>query len=334
MAKANETKSDNLSALQILLTEAETRFGKGAIFCLGGKKIVDIPSISTSCISLDRATGIGGVPRGRVVEAYGQESSGKTTLALHIAAEAQRAGGLVGYVDAEHALDTEYAKHLGVDVDSLHVAQPGNGEEALEIAQLMARSGAFALVVVDSVAALVPRAELEGDMGDSLPGLQARLMSQAMRKLTAIVARSNTCLLFINQIRNKIGGYGNPEVTTGGLALKFYASMRLEIRKSTPIKDGDRVLGVRTKVKVVKNKLAPPFRESEFDMIFGEGISKEGDLLDTAVDCKAVDKSGSWYSYKSERLGQGREAVKQVLKDRRDLFDSVWADVKAKLILE
>ena len=299
---------------------------------LGEREVSDIPAISTTSLSLDAAIGVGGVPRGRIVEIYGPESSGKTTLALHIVAEAQKAGGVAAYIDAEHAMDADYAGKLGVDIDQLLISQPDSGEQALEIAEALVRSNGVDVIVVDSVAALVPRAELDGEMGDSLPGLQARLMSQALRKLTAIVAQSNTCFIFINQIREKIGVmFGSPETTTGGRALKFYSTLRLDIRRIGAIKDGDRVAGNRTKVKVAKNKVAPPFREAEFDIMYGEGISREGDLLDLAVNHNIVEKSGAWFSFKGERLGQGRDNVKNMLKENAELLERIEADVKAEL---
>ena len=323
---------DRGRAVEAALANIEKRFGKGSIMRLGEREVSDIPAISTTSLSLDAAVGVGGVPRGRIVEIYGPESSGKTTLALHIVAEAQRAGGVAAYIDAEHAMDADYAGKLGVDIDQLLISQPDSGEQALEIAEALVRSNGVDVIVVDSVAALVPRAELDGEMGDSLPGLQARLMSQALRKLTAIVAQSNTCFIFINQIREKIGVmFGNPETTTGGRALKFYSSLRLDIRRIGAIKDGDRVVGNRTKVKVAKNKVAPPFRECEFDIMYGEGISREGDLLDLAVVQRAVEKSGAWFSYKGERLGQGRENAKQALKDNPEVLRKVERDVKVKL---
>ena len=319
-------------AVEAALANIEKRFGKGSIMRLGEREVSDIPAISTTSLSLDAAVGVGGVPRGRIVEIYGPESSGKTTLALHIVAEAQKAGGVAAYIDAEHAMDADYAGKLGVDIDQLLISQPDSGEQALEIAEALVRSNGVDVIVVDSVAALVPRAELDGEMGDSLPGLQARLMSQALRKLTAIVAQSNTCFIFINQIREKIGVmFGNPETTTGGRALKFYSSLRLDIRRIGAIKDGDRVVGNRTKVKVAKNKVAPPFRECEFDIMYGEGISREGDLLDLAVNQRAVEKSGAWFSYKGERLGQGRENAKQALRDNPEILRKIEKDVKVKL---
>jgi len=323
---------DRSKAIEAALMNIEKKFGKGSIMRLGEREVSDIPAISTTSLSLDAAIGIGGVPRGRVIEIYGPESSGKTTLALHIVAEAQKAGGVAAYVDAEHAMDAEYAGKLGVDIDQLRISQPDSGEQALEIAEALVRSNGVDVIVIDSVAALVPRAELDGEMGDSLPGLQARLMSQALRKLTAIVAQSNTCFIFINQIREKIGVmFGSPETTTGGRALKFYASLRLDIRRIGAIKDGDRVVGNRTRVKVAKNKVAPPFRECEFDIMYGEGISREGDLLDLAVAQRVVEKSGAWFSYKGERLGQGRENSKTLLKDNPQMLKRIENEVKVKL---
>jgi recombination protein RecA len=314
------------------IASIEKQFGKGSIMRLGERKVVDVPAISTSCLSLDAAIGIGGVPRGRIVEIYGPESGGKTTLALHIVAQAQKAGGVAAYIDAEHAMDAKYAGKLGVNVNDLFISQPDSGEQALEIAEALVRSGGVDVLVIDSVAALVPRAELEGEMGDSLPGLQARLMSQALRKLTAVVARSLTCLIFINQIREKIGVmFGSPETTTGGRALKFYSSVRLDIRRTSSIKDGDSVVGNRTRVKVVKNKLAPPFKESEFDIMYGEGISREGDLLDLAVENKIVEKSGAWFSFKGERLGQGRENAKNTIKSDSAMAARVESEVRNAL---
>jgi len=328
----DRTSADRGRAVEAALANIEKRFGKGSIMRLGERELVDIPAISTTSLSLDAAIGVGGVPRGRIVEIYGPESSGKTTLALHIVAEAQKAGGVAAYIDAEHAMDADYAGKLGVDIDQLLISQPDSGEQALEIAEALVRSNGVDVIVVDSVAALVPRAELDGEMGDSLPGLQARLMSQALRKLTAIVAQSNTCFIFINQIREKIGVmFGNPETTTGGRALKFYSSLRLDIRRIGAIKDGDRVVGNRTKVKVAKNKVAPPFRECEFDIMYGEGISREGDLLDLAVAQRAVEKSGAWFSYKGERLGQGRENAKTALKENPEVLKKIHRDVKVKL---
>jgi recombination protein RecA len=323
---------DRGKAVEAALANIEKKFGKGSIMRLGEREVSDIPAISTTSLSLDVAVGVGGVPRGRIVEIYGPESSGKTTLALHIVAEAQKAGGVAAYIDAEHAMDADYAGKLGVDIDQLLISQPDSGEQALEIAEALVRSNGVDVIVVDSVAALVPRAELDGEMGDSLPGLQARLMSQALRKLTAIVAQSNTCFIFINQIREKIGVmFGSPETTTGGRALKFYSSLRLDIRRIGAIKDGDRVVGNRTKVKVAKNKVAPPFRECEFDIMYGEGISREGDVLDLGSAQSVVEKSGAWFSYKGSRLGQGRENAKQALKENPELLKKIENEVKTKL---
>jgi recombination protein RecA len=323
---------DRGKAIEAALSNIEKKFGKGSIMRLGERDVSDVPAISTTSLSLDIAVGIGGVPRGRIVEIYGPESSGKTTLALHIVAEAQKAGGVAAYIDAEHAMDADYAGKLGVDIDQLLISQPDSGEQALEIAEALVRSNGVDVIVIDSVAALVPRAELDGEMGDSLPGLQARLMSQALRKLTAIVSQSNTCFIFINQIREKIGVmFGNPETTTGGRALKFYSSLRLDIRRIGAIKDGDRVVGNRTKVKVAKNKVAPPFRECEFDIMYGEGVSREGDVLDLAATHRVIEKSGAWFSYKGERLGQGRENAKQSLKDNPELLRKIENEVKVKL---
>ncbi|HKP85428.1 MAG TPA: recombinase RecA [Blastocatellia bacterium] len=327
-----DERNERNRAIDMAIASIEKQFGKGSIMRLGEKKVMDVPAISTSCLSLDAAIGIGGVPRGRIVEIYGPESGGKTTLALHIVSQAQEAGGVAAYIDAEHAMDAEYAKRLGVKVNDLFISQPDSGEQALEIAEALVRSGGVDALVIDSVAALVPRAELDGDMGDSLPGLQARLMSQALRKLTAVVARSNTCLIFINQIREKIGVmFGNPETTTGGRALKFYSSLRLEIRRTSSIKDGDAVVGNRTKVKVVKNKVAPPFKEAEFDIMYGLGISREGDLLDLAVEHKIVDKSGAWFSFQGERLGQGRENVKNLIKSDSEIAGRIEVEVRKAL---
>jgi recombination protein RecA len=324
---------ERLKAIELAVSQIEKQFGKGSIMRLGQKDaIATIPSISTGAVSLDYALGIGGVPRGRVVEIFGPESSGKTTLSLQVIAEAQKLGGMAAFVDAEHALDAQYATKLGVDLDNLLVSQPDNGEQALEIVEVLVRSGGVDVVVVDSVAALVPRAEIEGEMGEAQMGLQARLMSQALRKLTGVVSKSKTCLIFINQLREKIGVmFGNPETTTGGRALKFYASVRIDIRRIGAIKDGDTVVGGRTRVKVVKNKVAPPFREAEFDVMYGEGISKEGDLLDLAVDRKIVEKSGTWFAFGGERLGQGRENVKQFLKDNPVVFKSIEEKVRREL---
>ncbi|MEE2839692.1 MAG: recombinase RecA [Acidobacteriota bacterium] len=319
-------------SIEMALTQIERQFGKGSIMKLGDRTTFSVPVISTGSLSLDNALGIGGLPRGRVIEIYGPESSGKTTVALHVIAEAQKQEGTAAFIDAEHAMDAEYARNLGVNLDDLLVSQPDSGEQALEIAEMLVRSGAIDILVIDSVAALVPRAELEGEMGDSHVGLHARLMSQALRKLTGIVAKSNTCFIFINQIREKIGiMFGNPETTTGGRALKFYSSVRLDIRRIAAIKEGDQNVGNRTKVKVVKNKMAPPFKQAEFDINFGLGISREGELLDLAVDHKIVEKSGSWFSYGQERLGQGRENSKHFLRDNADIRDKLEHELKVAL---
>jgi recombination protein RecA len=324
---------ERTKAIEMAVGQIEKQFGKGSIMRLGQKDAgYTIPAISTGAVSLDYALGIGGVPRGRVVEIFGPESSGKTTLALQVIAQAQKLGGMAAFVDAEHALDSQYAVKLGVDLENLLVSQPDNGEQALEIVEVLVRSGAVDVVVVDSVAALVPRAEIEGEMGEAQMGLQARLMSQALRKLTGVVSKSKTCLIFINQLREKIGVmFGNPETTTGGRALKFYASVRIDIRRIGAIKDGDQVVGGRTRVKVVKNKVAPPFREAEFDVMYGEGISKEGDLLDLAVDRKIVDKSGTWFAFSGERLGQGRENVKQFMKENPAITKAIEEKVRREL---
>src|SRR6187431_1876124 len=329
----DRTDKERAKAVELAVGQIEKQFGKGSIMRLGGKDgIAPIPSIPTGAISIDYALGVGGVPRGRVVEIYGPESSGKTTLALQVIAEAQKLGGMAAFVDAEHALDAAYAQKLGVDLDNLLVSQPDNGEQALEIVEVLIRSGGVDVVVVDSVAALVPRAEIEGEMGDAQMGLQARLMSQALRKLTGVVSKSKTCLIFINQLREKIGVmFGNPETTTGGRALKFYASVRIDIRRIASIKDGDQMIGGRTRVKVVKNKMAPPFREAEFDVMYGEGISKEGDLLDLAVEKRIVEKSGAWFAYSGERLGQGRENAKQFLKDNPSVRQAIEDRVRREL---
>jgi recombination protein RecA len=327
-----EDKNGRSKAIDIALGQIEKQFGKGSIMKLGAREAPDIPAIPTGSVSIDAALGVGGMPRGRVIEVFGPESSGKTTLALHIIAGAQNAGGMAAFVDAEHALDAAYAKALGVDTDELLVSQPDSGEQALEITEVLIRSAAVDVVVIDSVAALVPRAELDGEMGDAQMGLQARLMSQAMRKLTAITSKSNTCLIFINQIREKIGVmFGNPETTTGGRALKFYSSIRVDIRRIAAIKDGDKVVGNRTRVKVVKNKVAPPFRQAEFDILYGHGISKEGDLLDLAVAENIIEKSGAWYSYGNERIGQGRENARRFLKENTAAAAAI--DVKVRKVL-
>ena len=321
---------DRERAVEQAISQIEKQFGRGSIMKMGEEKLIDIPAISTGSLALDLALGIGGVPRGRVIEIFGPESSGKTTLALHIAAEAQIKEGAVAFVDAEHALDVSYARKLGVDVDSLLVSQPDTGEQALDITEILVRSGAIDVLIIDSVAALVPRAEIEGDMGDHHMGLQARLMSQALRKLTATINKSHTCVIFINQIRMKIGVmFGSPETTTGGNALKFYSSQRLDIRRIGAIKDGDQIVGNRTRVRVVKNKVAPPFKDAEFDIIYGEGISKEGDILDLGVSLGIVEKSGAWYSFEEDRIGQGRQNVKRFLAENIDIRDKI-----AGLILE
>lgn len=324
-----ETKG---KAIESALANIEKKFGKGSIMRLGERPHEEVGSISTSCLSIDAAIGVGGMPRGRIVEVYGPESSGKTTLALQVVASAQALGGIAAFIDAEHAMDPVYAEKLGVNVDDLLISQPDSGEQALEIAETLVRSNSVDVIVVDSVAALVPRAELDGDMGDSHMGLQARLMSQALRKLTGIVSSSNTCFIFINQLRDKIGVmFGSPETTTGGKALKFYASVRIDIRRIGAIKEGDKMVGNRTRVKVVKNKVAPPFRECEFDIMYGEGISREGDLLDLAVNNNIVEKSGAWFSYGGDRLGQGRENSKNTLKENREIFDRIENEVKIAL---
>ncbi len=332
----NGDTMDKSKALDAALSQIERAFGKGSVMKLGQEgRVVEVASIPTGSLGLDIALGIGGLPRGRVVEIYGPESSGKTTLALHVLAEAQKTGGICAFVDAEHALDPTYAQNLGVNLDELLISQPDTGEQALEITDTLVRSGAVDIVVIDSVAALTPRAELEGEMGDSLPGLQARLMSQAMRKLTASISRSNCMLIFINQIRMKIGVmFGSPETTTGGNALKFYASVRLDIRRIGAIKDRDEVIGNQTRVKVVKNKVAPPFRQTEFDIMYGEGISKVGEILDLGVSVGVVEKSGSWYSYDSQRIGQGRNNAKTFLKENPEMADEIEIAIRRKSGLE
>jgi len=330
-AKA-EINKDKLKALQATLDKIEKDFGKGAIMKMGDKPTEDVPTISSGSISLDVALGIGGYPRGRVIEIYGPESSGKTTLAIHAIAEAQKAGGIAAIIDAEHAFDRFYAEKLGVDVETLLISQPDNGEQALEIADHLIRSGAIDIVVIDSVAALTPKAEIEGDMGENKVGLQARLMSQALRKLTATISKTNTTCIFINQLREKIGVmFGNPETTTGGNALKFYASVRIDIRKSTQIKDGEDATGTRAKVKIIKNKMAPPFRKAEFDIMYGEGISKIGEIIDLGVEYEIVKKSGSWFSYGETKLGQGRDAVKQLLTDNPELAEELEGKIREAL---
>jgi recombination protein RecA len=328
-------KPDKEKALETALTQVERQFGKGSIMRLGSRPVIDVPVISTTSLALDKALGIGGLPRGRVTEIYGPEASGKTTLALHAVAEAQRKDGIAAFIDAEHALDIVYAKKLGVNCDDLLVAQPDTGEQALEIADMLVRSGAVDVLVIDSVAALVPRAEIEGEMGDSHMGLQARLMSQALRKLTGTIHKTMTSVIFINQIRMKIGVmFGNPETTTGGNALKFYSSVRLDIRRIGSIKEGQEVVGNRTRVRVVKNKMAPPFTEAEFDITYGEGISKTGDLIDVGAEAAIIEKSGSWYSYDGERIGQGRENVKKFLKENPDLYEKIYLKTREALHLQ
>ncbi|MBR5074510.1 MAG: recombinase RecA [Bacteroidales bacterium] len=330
--QAGGVNAEKLKALQATLDKIEKDFGKGTIMKLGDQPKFDVSIIPTGSIALDHALGIGGYPRGRVIEIYGPESSGKTTLAIHAIAEAQKAGGIAAMIDAEHAFDRTYAKKLGVNVDTLLISQPDNGEQALEIADSLIRSGAIDIVVIDSVAALTPKAEIEGDMGDSKVGLQARLMSQALRKLTANISKTNTCCIFINQLREKIGiMFGNPETTTGGNALKFYASVRLDVRKTQQLKDGDDATGNRARVKVVKNKMAPPFRKAEFDIVFGEGISKLGEIVDLGVELGVIKKSGSWFSYNESKLAQGRDAVKQLLRDNPELCEEIEAKVREAL---
>jgi recombination protein RecA len=322
---------DRDKAVDLAISQIERQFGKGSIMRLGSDEVIDVPVIPTGSLSLDMALGVGGIPRGRVIEIYGPEAGGKTTLALHIVAEAQKKNGLAAYVDAEHALDVAYARRIGVNTDDLLIAQPDTGEQALEIAETLVRSGALDVLVIDSVAALVPRAELEGDMGDAQMGLQARLMSQALRKLTGAISKSKTSVIFINQLRMKIGIFmGNPETPTGGNALKFYSSMRIDIRRISPIKQGEQVVGNHVRVKIVKNKVAPPFKETEFDIIFGEGISREGDILDLAVNDGIVERTGTWYSYKGDRLGQGRENAKMSLKENPELMKKIEAEIREK----
>lgn len=330
--KAPEIAAAKLKALQATIDKIEKDFGKGTIMKLGEQPKWEVSVIPSGSISLDHALGTGGYPRGRVIEIYGPESSGKTTLAIHAIAEAQKQGGIAAIIDAEHAFDRTYAKNLGVNVDSLLISQPDNGEQALEIADNLIRSGAIDIIVIDSVAALTPKAEIEGEMGDSKMGLQARLMSQALRKLTASISKTNTCCIFINQLRDKIGVmFGNPETTTGGNALKFYASVRVDVRRTTQIKDGEEALGNRTKVKIVKNKLAPPFKKAEFDIVFGEGISKIGEIIDLGVEFGIIRKSGSWFSYGETKIGQGRDAVKQMLMDNPELCEEIEAKVREAL---
>jgi len=331
--KSSGNNQEKLKALQLTLDKIEKGYGKGTIMKLGDDAIEDVPVIPTGSIGLDLALGVGGYPRGRVIEIYGPEASGKTTLAIHAIAEAQRSGGIAAFIDAEHAFDRFYAKKLGVDIENLYISQPDNGEQALEIADHLIRSGAIDIIVIDSVAALTPKSEIEGEMGDSKVGLQARLMSQALRKLTANINRTNTTCFFINQLREKIGVmFGNPETTTGGNALKFYSSVRLDIRRIGQLKEGEEVQGNRTRVKVVKNKLAPPFRKAEFDILYGEGISKTGELIDLGVDLNILKKSGSWFSYGETRLGQGRDAVKNLLRDNPELSEEIEKKIKEQLV--
>lgn len=335
MAKQKDAKDiqqEKLKALQVTLDKIDKNFGKGAIMKMGDEIVIDVPAIKTGSLALDIALGVGGFPRGRVVEIFGPESSGKTTLAIHAIAEAQKEGGIAAFIDAEHAFDRFYAESLGVDVDNLYISQPDNGEQALEIADHLIRSGAMDIVVIDSVAALTPKAEIEGDMGDSRMGLQARLMSQALRKLTSTISKTNTCVIFINQLREKIGVmFGNPETTTGGNALKFYASIRVDVRRIGSIKDGEDVKGNRTRAKIVKNKVAPPFKKAEFDLMYGEGISKTGEIIDLGVEFEIIKKSGSWFSYGDTKLGQGREAVKNLLKDNPELAEELEIKIREKL---
>jgi recombination protein RecA len=330
--KANPEKEAKLKALQLTLDKLDKTYGKGAVMKMGDKAVEEVETISSGSLGLDLALGVNGYPRGRVIEIYGPESSGKTTLTLHAIAEAQKAGGIAAFIDAEHAFDRTYAEKLGVDIENLIISQPDNGEQALEIAENLIRSGAIDIVVIDSVAALTPKSEIEGEMGDSKMGLHARLMSQALRKLTGTISKTNCTVFFINQLREKIGVmFGNPETTTGGNALKFYASVRLDIRRSTQIKDGDNVIGNRTKVKVVKNKVAPPFKVAEFDIMYGEGISKTGEILDLAVEFEIIKKAGSWFSYGETKLGQGRDAVKSLIKDNPEMAEELEQKIKDRI---
>ncbi len=328
--KRIENKEDKLKALDAAISHIEKQYGKGSVMKLGeSAKTMNVDAVPTGCLSLDIALGIGGLPKGRVIEIYGPESSGKTTVALHVVAEVQKMGGIAGFIDAEHALDPVYAKNIGVDIENLYISQPDSGEQALEITETMVRSGAVDIVIVDSVAALVPKAEIDGDMGDSHVGLQARLMSQALRKLTSVISKTNCIVLFINQLREKVGVmFGSPETTTGGRALKFYASVRLDVRKIEALKQAGEMIGNRTRIKVVKNKVAPPFREAEFDIMFGQGISREGDMLDLAANCNVINKSGAWYAYNGEKIGQGRENAKQYLKEHPQMRDEVEKKVR------
>ncbi len=328
------TKDDKLKALSAAIAKIEKDYGKGSVMKLGDSaKGMNVEAVPTGCLSLDLALGVGGVPKGRIIEVYGPESSGKTTVALHMVAEVQRNGGIAGFIDAEHALDPVYAKNIGVDIDNLYISQPDNGEQALEITETMVRSGAVDIVIVDSVAALVPKAEIDGDMGDSHVGLQARLMSQALRKLTAIISKTNCIVIFINQLREKVGVmFGNPETTTGGRALKFYSSVRLDVRRIETLKQAGEFIGNRTRVKVVKNKVAPPFKEAEFDIMFGQGISREGDILDNAAELGIINKSGAWFAYNSEKIGQGRENAKQFLREHADICQEIEQKVREQVL--
>ncbi len=330
------TKEEKLKALSAAIAKIEKDYGKGSVMKLGDSaKDMNVEAVPTGCLSLDLALGVGGVPKGRIIEVYGPESSGKTTVALHMVAEVQRNGGIAGFIDAEHALDPVYAKNIGVDIDNLYISQPDNGEQALEITETMVRSGAVDIVIVDSVAALVPKAEIDGDMGDSHVGLQARLMSQALRKLTAIISKTNCIVIFINQLREKVGVmFGNPETTTGGRALKFYSSVRLDVRRIETLKQAGEFIGNRTRVKIVKNKVAPPFKEAEFDIMFGKGISREGDILDNAAELGIVNKSGAWFAYNGEKIGQGRENAKQYLRDHADICQEVEQKVRAQVLAD
>ncbi len=330
------TKEEKLKALSAAIAKIEKDYGKGSVMKLGDSaKGMNVEAVPTGCLSLDLALGVGGVPKGRIVEVYGPESSGKTTVALHMVAEVQKNGGIAGFIDAEHALDPVYAKNIGVDIDNLYISQPDNGEQALEITETMVRSGAVDIVIVDSVAALVPKAEIDGDMGDSHVGLQARLMSQALRKLTAVISKTNCIVIFINQLREKVGVmFGNPETTTGGRALKFYSSVRLDVRRIETLKQAGEFIGNRTRVKIVKNKVAPPFKEAEFDIMFGQGISKEGDILDNAAELGIINKSGAWFAYNSEKIGQGRENAKQYLREHADICKEVEEKVRAQVLAD
>lgn len=330
-AQTEETRDERVMALDRALADLDKQFGRGTVMKLGGQTKMQVDAVPTGCLELDMALGVGGIPRGRIIEIYGPESSGKTTVALHVVAEVQKKGGIAAFIDAEHALDPVYAKRLGVNIDELYVSQPNTGEDALEIAEALIRSGAIDIVVVDSVAALVPRAEIDGEMGDSFVGLQARMMSQAMRKLAGVVSKTNSIALFINQLREKVGVmYGNPEVTPGGRALKFYASVRLDVRRGEQLKNGSNVIGNRTKVKVVKNKVAPPFRVAEFDLIYGEGISREGTLLDMAVQRDIIQKAGAWFSYKDIRIGQGRDNARKYLQENPDVAQEIEGIIRAE----